>query len=325
MQNLMRALEVNADGWTALTNLQPLFFRLTLDSATEFLFGESVDTQLAALPGANASHIHGGVSESEFARAFDESQDWMAFAARMGAFHKLGHTKKFYQTVDKVHKFIDYYVQLAVRHDAKDKAAEEGRKEKYTFLGALAQETKDPFELRGQLLSILLAGRDSTSSLLGWCFWLLGKNPQYYQKLRTAIINDFGDYESCELTDITFSRLKSCTFLQHFMNETLRLFPLVSLNARTAIVRDTTLPFGGGPDGTAPIFIPKGMEVQYTPHVMQHRKDLWGPDAEEFKPERWEGRKTSWEYLPFNGKSYKEASLDRLDPVFGVFVEHVLM
>lgn len=34
---------------------------------------------------------------------------------------------------------------------------------------------------------------------------------------------------------------------------------------------------------------------------MHRRKDLWGDDASEFKPERWEKRRTGWEYLPFNG------------------------
>lgn len=34
---------------------------------------------------------------------------------------------------------------------------------------------------------------------------------------------------------------------------------------------------------------------------MHHRTDLWGPDAEEFRPERWEKRRPGWDYLPFNG------------------------
>lgn len=34
---------------------------------------------------------------------------------------------------------------------------------------------------------------------------------------------------------------------------------------------------------------------------MHRRRDLWGADADKFRPERWEGRRPGWEYLPFNG------------------------
>ena len=34
---------------------------------------------------------------------------------------------------------------------------------------------------------------------------------------------------------------------------------------------------------------------------MHRRKDFYGEDAEEFKPERWESLRPGWEYLPFNG------------------------
>ena len=34
---------------------------------------------------------------------------------------------------------------------------------------------------------------------------------------------------------------------------------------------------------------------------MHRRKDLYGPDAEEYHPERWENMRPGWEFLPFNG------------------------
>ena len=34
---------------------------------------------------------------------------------------------------------------------------------------------------------------------------------------------------------------------------------------------------------------------------MHRRPDVWGDDADEFRPDRWEGKKVGWEYLPFNG------------------------
>jgi cytochrome P450 len=47
VQNMFKVILIQSDGWTAETNIQQLFFRLTIDSATEFLFGESVDSQLS--------------------------------------------------------------------------------------------------------------------------------------------------------------------------------------------------------------------------------------------------------------------------------------
>jgi cytochrome P450 len=71
-------------------------------------------------------------------------------------------------------------------------------------------------------------------------------------------------------------------------------------NSRFAI-KDTVLPLGGGPEGKAPMFVPKGTIVAYSPYTMQRRTDFYGPDAAEYKPERWENLRPGWEYLPFNG------------------------
>lgn len=60
---------------------------------------------------------------------------------------------------------------------------------------------------------------------------------------------------------------------------------------------DMTLSRGGGPDGKSKIFIPKGMLIDYSVHVLHHRQDLWSPNAEDFISERWEVRKLGWEFL----------------------------
>jgi len=78
-------------------------------------------------------------------------------------------------------------------------------------------------------------------------------------------------------------------------------------NVRVALT-DTTLPVGGGKDGTQPIGILKGTPIGYSTLVMQRRKDLYPPESsgfpavDKFVPERWENwHPKSWTYIPFNG------------------------
>lgn len=80
----------------------------------------------------------------------------------------------------------------------------------------------------------------------------------------------------------------------------LRLFPPIATNSRMAN-KDCVIPVGGGPDGRSPMFVAKNNVVTYSTFVMHRRPELFGPDAEEFIPERWETLRPGWEYLPFNG------------------------
>ena len=73
--------------------------------------------------------------------------------------------------------------------------------------------------------------------------------------------------------------------------------------------KSTVLPVGGGPDALSPIFVRKGEAVSYSVYAMHRRKDLYGEDADQFRPDRWEPssgktpdlRNIGWGYLPFNG------------------------
>ncbi|GME52339.1 Cytochrome p450 family protein [Neofusicoccum parvum] len=300
VRNMFAVLPVNSDGWTNVVDLQVLFFRLTIDAATEFLFGETVGSQLAGLSGS----ANPGRNENKFTYAFDKAQWYLFRAGRFGNNYRLAHTADFRKQVKDVHEFVDYYVQLALQKgDRKQKLGGSGepaadKKQKYVFLEAIAEETQDPTELRNQLLNILLAGRDTTASLLSWTLRALARHPAVFARLRRAVLDDFGPAAAPK--DISFESLKSSAYLQYTLKESLRLYAVVPIDQRRAAV-DTSLPHGGGPDGDAPVFVPKGTEIVYSVHVMHKRKDLWGDDAEEFRPERWEGRRVGWEYLPFNG------------------------
>lgn len=83
----------------------------------------------------------------------------------------------------------------------------------------------------------------------------------------------------------------------------LRLYPPVPFNNRQAI-RTTILPTGGGPNGKNPILVQKGELVVFSQYVNSRVKSIYGLDADEFRPERWEGdelAKIGWAYFPFNG------------------------
>jgi cytochrome P450 len=297
VHNMINVLRPITGQWTSQVDLQECFFRLTLDTATEFLFGYSVNSQLDEIQTLGPSKPDKlSIDEKAFAAAFDQGAATLSKRLRFKDKYWLFHPRAFTAACKTCHDFIDVFVQLALakKFEAKRSKSKHNSK-KYVFLDALVAETEDPIELRSQLLHILLAGRDTTASLLSWLFFSLARDPARYDKIRRIVLEEFGTYHSP--TNITFETLKNCKYLNYCLNEALRLYPVVPLNTRQAN-KDTTLPRGGGKDGKSKIFISKGMQVDYSVHVMHHRPDIWGPNVEEFSPERWEGRRAGWEFLP---------------------------
>ena len=70
---------------------------------------------------------------------------------------------------------------------------------------------------------------------------------------------------------------------------------------RRLCLEDTILPLGGGPHGRAPMLVEKGSNVVLNYHALHRDKTFWGDDADEFRPERWDTVRPTWEYLPFSG------------------------
>ncbi|PKY05653.1 putative cytochrome P450 alkane hydroxylase [Aspergillus campestris IBT 28561] len=277
-------------------DIQRLFFLLTIDSATHFLFGESVGSMGSS---ENASLLgKSSVGNAEgFAEAFNTAQEWVAERSRAVDFYWMINPKEFKEANKRVHEVVDHYVRLAIDSKNHPEKREPGR---YIFAEALAASNDNPKVLRDSMLNILLAGRDTTASLLSSAFFFMARHPNVWNRLRRTLIEEFGDYHHPR-GEITHTKLKDIPYLRYVLNETLRLLPPVPLNFRTAL-KDTTLPVGGGPDGQSPVFMSKGTMAMYSVYAMHRRKDLWGADADVFRPERWEeNSRHGWEYLPFNG------------------------
>ena len=283
---------IPADG---IVDLQPLFFRLTFDTTTFLLFGETLSS-------LQSSEIAG--QESEFAKAFNLGQEYLSHRGRLGELYWLANTPEFRRACKTSHRFVDQAIQRAL--DAADapqpKNPIQEMKKQYVFINALIQETRDKKELRDQCLNVLLAGRDTTACCLTWTLRLLARHPQVLDKLRTEIESITGLGE--DAPQPTREHLREMRYLDLVLKEVLRLYPSVPINSRAAL-KTTTLPVGGGPDGQSPILIRKGEAVGYCVYAMHRRTDIFGKDTGGFRPERWEDgkllRDAGYGYLPFNG------------------------
>lgn len=116
-----------------------------------------------------------------------------------------------------VEQYIDQALQLPLDELEKMTKSDEG----YTFLHELASYTRDRRVLRDQLVAILLAGRDTTANTLSWLIYELSRHPEVVRKLRDEIFKIVGRER-----EPTYADLKSMRYLQHTMNETLRLYPV---------------------------------------------------------------------------------------------------
>ncbi|CAG8973096.1 hypothetical protein HYALB_00007573 [Hymenoscyphus albidus] len=287
-------------------DVSDMLFRYTLDAATHFLFGNSVDSLEKP--------------EQEFAHAFGEVQRVQNYISRAGfvflclleawsgdlrlkcllmsgdrPFNALVPRGQFRKAIKTLNEFVNPFVDQALRLSPEELATKSKSDQGYTFLHALAGFTRDRKVLRDQLVAVLLAGRDTTASTLSWTFYELARNPSVVKKLRQEIIDRVGLNRAP-----TYDDLKNMKYLQNVMHETLRLYPSVPFNVRLAL-RDTTLPRGGGPDGLSPIGILKDTPIGYSSIIMHRRADLT-PDVLSFRPERWESwQPRPWQYIPFNG------------------------
>lgn len=148
VKNMFLHLKVDkASGWTDPMDLSPVFFRLTMDSATEFLFGESLESQVTCL-----EETLGGGKWNSVAASFDRATAALGIRARMEGLFWLYNPKSFRDDCKEVHKFADYCINAALERRRLGTKKTHG---KYIFLEELLDATSDLTEIRSQLLNIL--------------------------------------------------------------------------------------------------------------------------------------------------------------------------
>lgn len=177
----------------------------------------------------------------------------------------------------------------------------------------------DNKQLRDDLMTMLVAGHETTAAVLTWALFELTKNPECMEKVREEIDRVVGDREP------TFADIEEMKYLRLVVAETLRMYPQPPLLIRRCRTEDT-LPKGGGREAT----VIRGMDIFLVLYNIHRDKKFWpnpdtfdplrftrpykNPDVPEwdgFDPKKWEGKlypneiSSDFAYLPFGGGARK--------------------
>lgn len=171
----------------------------------------------------------------------------------------------------------------------------QGSSQRRDLLSAM-MEARDPEtgaamsdkQMRDEIMTIFLAGHETTASLLGWTFYLLSQRPEIEAQVRAELASELGGREP-GLDDT--SRL---TFTRQVLDEALRLYPPAWMFARILVGEDT---LGG-------YTLPAGVVVMLSPYVTHRLPEFWEA-PEQFMPERFTAEKVNarprYTYFPFGG------------------------
>lgn len=158
-----------------------------------------------------------------------------------------------------------------------------------TLMQARDEETgtgMDDRQLRSQVMTLLLAGYETTASALAWTWFLVAQHPAVLEKLRREAQQVVGDRlpASADLQDLAYTRM--------VFEEAMRLYPPAWILGRRALGEDKI-------DGYS---VPANTILAVSPYLMHRHPGFWTDpeafDPERFTPERSAGRHR-FAYIPF--------------------------
>ena len=168
--------------------------------------------------------------------------------------------------------------------DDVEKWAEKDENAPQDFLEKLLiANKKDPEKTTGYHvymmgLSNIIAGSDTTAVSLSATLYYLLKTPKAMSALREEI-RTFGEEGRCSSPNVTFAESQEMPYLQAVIKEAMRLHPATGLPLWRVV-----------PEGGADIcgqYFPAGTVVGLNTWVAHYNEDVFGPDAKDFRPERW--------------------------------------
>jgi cytochrome P450 len=144
-------------------------------------------------------------------------------------------------------------------------------------------------QIRDELVTLFLAGHDTTANTLNWTFYLLAQNPRVEARLHEELDSVLGGQTP------TVEDLKRLPYAEMIIKESMRLFPPAFAFSRVAL---EDVEVGG-------YIIPTGATVGIMSCVTHRDPRWWGDDAADFVPERWMPEREKliprYAYLPFGG------------------------
>ncbi|KAG6415527.1 hypothetical protein SASPL_122939 [Salvia splendens] len=151
----------------------------------------------------------------------------------------------------------------------------------------LSQDAVDRFVV-DNCKNIYLAGYETTAVSATWCLMLLASNPEWQDRIHREVV------DVCKGQVPDYEAAKKMKLLTMAINESLRLYPPVSVVSREAL---KDMKFGK-------INVPKGVNLWALVTTLHTDPEIWGPDSYEFNPQRFANGITGackypYLYMPF--------------------------
>jgi cytochrome P450 len=149
-------------------------------------------------------------------------------------------------------------------------------------------EAMNDKQLRDEVMTLLLAGHETTSNALTWTWYLLSQHPEVEAKFHAELAEVLGGRVP------TMEELPKLKYTRMIVDESLRLYPPVYVLARAGIEADQV----GGYD------LPRQAIITMSPYLTHRHPEFW-PEPEKFDPERFspeeEAKRPRYAYVPFGG------------------------